>query len=548
MNPIQLLTSKVVQLNSKINQILANARKIDDLPPQMEVNYNSRFHVSRNGISERLTLSQLNQAVGSGDIKPRLISVSYPSDNTLSNFATRINAKPQFTIMSGQLPVFYLYHTILGTSSGSDYLPSYRLFLKDKGTGTYGVGGEVLTASDLIMISETKASIDEIESMQGTQIIDLGEIGTANVWDFLNAKDPFITIQDIAEGYRVVKTLVSGVSVRYLFLGVGGNYGVGGLQSVEGDFDIQSGEIPDSGGGTEPSVIFPDTKLNYVDSKSFTIEEGVKVLTFKKNGSTISIDWTQVGNVITYNGLEDLDSEDYFIYNGIKAVSIVEVSGDVPDATTTIKGILKLAGDLAGTAESPTVPALQNIYTKTEVDAKVSSVYVVKESVATLAALNALTGQVVGWVRNVNDSGMNYVYTASGWDALGSTVDISGKEDASNKGIANGYAPLGADLKVPKANVDYTPNEFIISANSEVLPEWNNAIVIIKGNITLTVPASGLPIGFNFDGIVDLTRTLTWVITTPKVWRFGAPSVMPEKTIFTFYQERGNSNNIYLLS
>jgi len=34
--------------------------------------------------------------------------------------------------------------------------------------------------------------------------------------------------------------------------------------------------------------------------------------------------------------------------------------GGSPDATTTVKGILKLAGDLAGTADLPTVPELAN--------------------------------------------------------------------------------------------------------------------------------------------------------------------------------------------
>lgn len=288
-------------------------------------------------------------------------------------------------------------------------------------------------------------------------------------------------------------------------------------------------------GGIEPSVIFPDTKVFYTGSKSFTIEEGVKVLTFKKNGSTISIDWTQLGNVITYNGLEDLNTEDYFIYNGIKAVSIVEVSGDVPDATTTIKGKLKLAGDLGGTADNPTVPALANIYTKAEVNAKLSAVYISKGSVNTYSDLLALTGQEIGWVWNVKSEGKNYAWVGvsvdfpNGWDDIGGVFDVSGKEDKSNKtdnialnktssekytsskgvndyivsndalfdtnlsgtkfrikrpngtfsagvditqssvvgltatlatkedksnkGIANGYAPLGADLKVPSANV-----------------------------------------------------------------------------------------------
>ena len=48
---------------------------------------------------------------------------------------------------------------------------------------------------------------------------------------------------------------------------------------------------------------------------------------------------------------------------GRKDAEWVEVSGgggSTPDATTTVKGKLKLAGDLAGTADLPTVPELAN--------------------------------------------------------------------------------------------------------------------------------------------------------------------------------------------
>jgi hypothetical protein len=64
-------------------------------------------------------------------------------------------------------------------------------------------------------------------------------------------------------------------------------------------------------------------------------------------------------------------------------------------------------------------------YTKAEVDAKVSSVYRVKGSVASYASLPA-SGQVVGDVYNLLDTGSNYVWTESGWDKLSETVDLSG--------------------------------------------------------------------------------------------------------------------------
>ena len=43
-----------------------------------------------------------------------------------------------------------------------------------------------------------------------------------------------------------------------------------------------------------------------------------------------------------------------------KNINIITVDYTVPDATTTVKGIVRLAGDLAGTANSPTVPELAN--------------------------------------------------------------------------------------------------------------------------------------------------------------------------------------------
>ena len=65
-------------------------------------------------------------------------------------------------------------------------------------------------------------------------------------------------------------------------------------------------------------------------------------------------------------------------------------------------------------------------------DSRVSAVYKVKGSVANYASLPT-SGQVIGDVWNLLDTGSNYVWTASGWDKLSETVDVSGKEDKANK-------------------------------------------------------------------------------------------------------------------
>jgi hypothetical protein len=57
------------------------------------------------------------------------------------------------------------------------------------------------------------------------------------------------------------------------------------------------------------------------------------------------------------------------------------------------------------------------------------------------------------WVESVNGkTGPIVTLTAADVGAL-SSADVSGKEDKSAKGAANGYAPLGADSKVPMANL-----------------------------------------------------------------------------------------------
>ena len=62
-------------------------------------------------------------------------------------------------------------------------------------------------------------------------------------------------------------------------------------------------------------------------------------------------------------------------------------------------------------------------YTKAEVDAKVSSVYKFKGSVASYGYLPS--GAVIGDVYNVRDTGANYAWDGSSWDKLSETIDLS---------------------------------------------------------------------------------------------------------------------------
>lgn len=58
------------------------------------------------------------------------------------------------------------------------------------------------------------------------------------------------------------------------------------------------------------------------------------------------------------------------------------------------------------------------------ISAAVASAYTYKGSVATQSALPS-SGQKTGDVWDVQDTGMNYAWNGSAWDALGTTVDLS---------------------------------------------------------------------------------------------------------------------------
>lgn len=78
----------------------------------------------------------------------------------------------------------------------------------------------------------------------------------------------------------------------------------------------------------------------------------------------------------------------------------------------------------AATYDSSGFNISQTYATKTYVNEKLSSVYVYKGSVASYSKL-PISGLTTGDVYNVEDTGMNYAWTGSKWDALGSTIDTS---------------------------------------------------------------------------------------------------------------------------
>lgn len=177
---------------------------------------------------------------------------------------------------------------------------------------------------------------------------------------------------------------------------------------------------------------------NYtLPTASDTVKGGIKVgsgltmngevLSATGGGMADSVEWDNVlskpefATVATSGAYNDL--------SGKPSLSTVATSGSYNDLsnkpTIPTVDVTKSYVD----TQLATKANASNVYTKSEVDSKVSSVYRVKGSVASYANLPTTNVQI-GDVYSVTDTGANYVAVATAttptWDKLSETVDLSG--------------------------------------------------------------------------------------------------------------------------
>lgn len=187
-----------------------------------------------------------------------------------------------------------------------------------------------------------------------------------------------------------------------------------------------------------------------------------------------TLDEAAVGSAIATGSITAAQLQDAYIQVSDKAqpggVASLDGNGRVPssqlptgavpsDATTSAKGVIQLAGDLSGTATSPTVPGLSS-------------------KAATSTTISAGAGLTGGGDLRANRTLAVAFGATAGTVAEGNDSRITGAEQIANKGAANGYASLGSDGKVPSAQLPAA------SAPSD-------ATVSTKGVIQLTGDLAG---------------------------------------------------------
>ena len=144
----------------------------------------------------------------------------------------------------------------------------------------------------------------------------------------------------------------------------------------------------------------------------------------------INLDGTIIeGNSNVKVTITSLETSSYNDLTNKPSINNVELSGNKTLENLGIQpaGEYLVSADIANKADKATTLAgygIEDAYTKSEVDSKLSTVYKYKGSVATYEELPSANNEV-GDVYNVETDGMNYAWDGTTWDKLGVTVDLS---------------------------------------------------------------------------------------------------------------------------
>lgn len=176
--------------------------------------------------------------------------------------------------------------------------------------------------------------------------------------------------------------------------------------------------------------------------------------------------------------------------------------------------------DIADLATKAELEALEDDYaTKDEleaVEAKATSAYHVKGSVADLAALQAIENPSEGDVYNLEDTGINAVWTGEEWDELGTFVDLTPylpKEDvypiseavlnsilySGASAVVSDQASFNAMIANDEPEVEIILNDDMAVTEPIAIPAGKKVILDLGGN---SIGASGVALYANGGDLV----------------------------------------------
>jgi len=155
--------------------------------------------------------------------------------NVAEDAAVEINAFAPFTFAFSNLG----YIKYIEFDNGNINNIYFFKLTNVAGNQTFGdsPGAFELTALNLFLTGQKLKSVEDFEELNTTITEDFGDIGTTSLIDYVNGLTPALSIQATSVGATILKAIVSGQTVSFLFKGTAGDYGSGELQLEESDLE-----------------------------------------------------------------------------------------------------------------------------------------------------------------------------------------------------------------------------------------------------------------------------------------------------------------------
>ena len=218
-----------------------------------------------------------------GSITPKKITVDTytitdPEDSTEKRIADKINARGQFEIFNGEFPIF----SIPFIEEGKIYFATFNGI---PSTGLYGTNNTQVSFFSIQVIGERILNLNNL-SDPTTDRIDLGDIGSNEVWNFV-ASEPSRTIQGQEEGYTVFEATQRGIQKAWFYVGQTGGVGSGEYEPVESDFNLVPTtseiieQIVDSGGNYN-NLELTGNVIQFTNTNAQAIVNGLNFNAYKR--------------------------------------------------------------------------------------------------------------------------------------------------------------------------------------------------------------------------------------------------------------------------
>jgi len=234
------------------------------------------------------------------------------------SYATYINDLDSFEVTPGQIPKFRFLIYL------PNQLPKITSFsIRGEQQGIFGEGGSrLLTEDDLFVDFERNATADELEEESETQIVTFPNI-SGDIQDWLNSKDPVITLQPSADGIVIFRGNLFAEDQSYLFIGPRGDYGVGAENTALAEHFEPLRESSNSNTITVDSA-FSTTSLNPLQNKVLSLWANGIEAEIKELVDNIPVDGLSAFEVWLADGNEVLKLEDYYEFiSGQDAIAYI---------------------------------------------------------------------------------------------------------------------------------------------------------------------------------------------------------------------------------